>query len=145
MSGRDPMIGSGRQGPDEPEMHEINVTPMIDVMLVLLIIFMVAAPLATVEAPVTLPALAAGAGDVAPGQRPLVLTLREDGSMMLGGDAVDPAGLAAALESASGGDRARLVYLLADAALPYGRVMATMGAVRSSGFEGVSLVALEQQ
>ncbi len=126
------------------EMHEINVTPMIDVMLVLLIIFMVAAPLATIEIPMAPPALAApaAAGSAA---RPLVLTLRPDGGLALAGRSFDVAGLAEALDTASGGDRSRAIYLLADGTLPYGEVMRVMNGVRDRGYGSVSLVALEER
>ncbi len=125
-----------------PEMHEINVTPFIDVMLVLLIVFMVAAPLATVTIPVDAPRIGRPSDAPVPAQ-PLVLTLRPDLTMALAGAAFGPAGLAAALERATGGDRSRPVFLLADRSIAYGEVMRVMGAVRDGGYSEVSLVALE--
>jgi len=126
-----------RDSEDLPEHHEINVTPMIDVMLVLLIIFMVTAPLATADVPVNLAAASA-----APSTRPVkavVLTLKADLSLILGGREVSRTALAAALEAKSGSDRTDPVYLLADRTVPYGEVMTTMGALKEAGYK-VSLV-----
>src|ERR1700758_4591900 len=94
------------------EIHEINVTPFIDVMLVLLIIFMVAAPLATVDIAVNLPASSA------PPQprpdKPLFLTVRPDLSLALGDNPVPRDALEGALDQATGGDRDTRVFLRAD-------------------------------
>ena len=91
-------------GDDElDELHEINVTPFIDVMLVLLIIFMIAAPLATVDMAVDLPA--AKAERSARPDKPLILTLKSDLGIMVGNDAVARASLASALDTATGGDK----------------------------------------
>src|ERR1700676_4692751 len=93
-----------RHAPDDlAESHEINVTPFIDVMLVLLIIFMVAAPLATVDVPVDLPASTA-TPQPRP-QKPLFLTVKADHSLALGDSPVARSGLGAALDTASGGDK----------------------------------------
>src|ERR1041385_5286139 len=100
---------------DGAELHEINVTPFIDVMLVLLIIFMVAAPLATVDIAVNLPSSAA------PPQprpdKPLFLTLRSDLSLAIGDDVIARDSLAGALGQATNGDRDTRIFLRADKAV----------------------------
>lgn len=127
---------------DEPsELHEINVTPFIDVMLVLMIVFMVAAPLATVDVGVDLPA--ATAQPQPRPDRPLTVTLRLDGSVWLGEDSVDPAALGPALDGASGGDREQRVFLRADSHVEYERLMALMNTLRGAGYLKVGLVGLD--
>jgi biopolymer transport protein ExbD len=124
------------------EMHEINVTPFIDVMLVLLIIFMVAAPLATVDIQVNLPASSAE-----PQQRPdkpLYLSVKPDLTLALGNDTVPREMLASTLDGAAKGDKSTLVFLRADKTVPYGELMEVMNLLRKAGYLKVSLVALEQ-
>jgi biopolymer transport protein ExbD len=133
--------GVPRDGDEDDVAAEINVTPFIDVMLVLLIVFMVAAPLSTVDVPVTLPTSSA-----APAERvadPLWLTVTAEGAWSLGDVAVAREGLAAALEAASDGDRGRAVLIRGDAALPYAEVMAVLDALRDAGWMKVALVAKE--
>jgi biopolymer transport protein ExbD len=124
------------------EVHEINVTPFIDVMLVLLIIFMVAAPLATVDIQVNLPASTAE-----PQQRPdkpLYLTVKSDLSLALGDDAVNRDRLRSALDAATKGDKDARIFLRADKAVPYGEVMEVMNLLRTAGYLKVALVGLEK-
>jgi biopolymer transport protein ExbD len=124
------------------EVHEINVTPFIDVMLVLLIIFMVAAPLATVDIAVNLPSSAA------PPQprpdKPLFLTVRPDLSLALGDAVIARDALAGALTQATNGDHDARIFLRADKVVPYGEMMAVMDLLRAAGFLKVALVGLEK-
>ncbi|MGC1670233.1 MAG: biopolymer transporter ExbD, partial [Pseudolabrys sp.] len=100
------------------EVHEINVTPFIDVILVLLIIFMIAAPLATVDISVDLPA--ANAERTPRPDKPLFLTLKSDLSVSLEENTVQRSALASALDQASTGDKQQRVFLRADRTVPYG-------------------------
>jgi biopolymer transport protein ExbD len=123
------------------ELHEINVTPFIDVMLVLLIIFMIAAPLTTVDIAVDLPA--SNAERTARPDKPLLLTLKSDLSVTVDESAVTPGALAAALDQATGGDKTQRVYLRADKSVPYGALMQLMNELRTAGYLHVALVGLE--
>src|SRR5207248_7908178 len=106
------------------ELHEINVTPFIDVMLVLLIIFMVAAPLATVDIAVNLPASTAQPQPRP--DKPVFLTVKSDLTLALGEDPISREALEAALSSATRGDKDTRIFLRADKTVPYGEMMEVM-------------------
>ena len=127
---------------DLVESHEINVTPFIDVMLVLLIIFMVAAPLATVDVPVELPASSAERRPKP--DAPVYLTVKADLSFALGDLPVAREGLKAALDTATGSKTDERIFLRADRTVPYGELMAAMDALRGAGYLKVALVGLEK-
>ena len=126
---------------DLAELHEINVTPFIDVMLVLLIIFMIAAPLATVDLAVNLPSASAEANPQP--DKPTIVTLKPDLTIAVGNDAVGRDALAAALDAATSGDRTQRIYLRADKTVSYGDLMALMDELRAAGYLQVALVGLD--
>jgi len=124
------------------ELHEINVTPFIDVMLVLLIIFMVAAPLATVDILVNLPA--ATAQPTPRPDKPIFLTVKADLSFALGETAVPREQLGSALQAVTKGEKDMRIFLRADKTVPYGEMMEVMNLMRQAGFLKVALVGLEK-
>ena len=121
--------------------HEINVTPFIDVMLVLLIIFMVAAPLATVEIPLDLPVSTAQPQPKP--DDPLFLSLQADLSLSVNDQPVTQAGLGRALEEAAGGNKDIRIFLRSDKTVSYGELMKVMNGLRDAGFVKVALVGIE--
>jgi len=128
-------------GDDIEETHDINVTPFIDVILVLLIIFMVAAPLATVDVNVDLPGSTA-----TPAPRPetpLFLTLKSDLTLAIGNDSVPRPAFAAVLDSRTKGDKQTRIFLRADKTVGYGDLMEVMNLLRHAGYLKVALVGLE--
>ncbi len=132
-----------RHGDDElVENHEINVTPFIDVMLVLLIIFMVAAPIATVDVNVDLPASTAQP-EPRP-DKPIFLTVKADHSLALGDDPVAKDELAGALDKLSDGDKTQRVFLRADKTVDYDTLMQVMNDLRAAGYLKVALIGLDQ-
>ncbi|MDY6982851.1 MAG: TonB system transport protein ExbD [Pseudomonadota bacterium] len=135
------LSGKSAHDADMEEAHDINVTPFIDVMLVLLIIFMVAAPLATVDVSVDLPASTA-TPQPRPDQ-PLYLTLQSDLALTLGEERVAREQLAAALVQHTGGDRDTRVFVRADRSVDYGALMDLMNTLRDAGYLKVALVGLE--
>ena len=124
------------------EIHEINVTPFIDVILVLLIIFMVAAPLSTVDVNVDLPASTANPAPRP--DKPLFLTVKPDLTLALGESPIARADLASALDAETQGDKEQRVFVRADRAVPYGEVMEVMNLLRGAGFLKVALVGLDK-
>lgn len=126
---------------DDQVMHEINVTPFIDVMLVLLIIFMVAAPLATVDVKVDLPA--SSAEQQQRPEKPLYLTITTSGEVAVGDNIVLWETLGESIDRAAGGDKEKRIFLRADKTIPYGRLMDVMDRLRRSGYLKIALVTLE--
>jgi biopolymer transport protein ExbD len=124
------------------ELHEINVTPFIDVMLVLLIIFMVAAPLATVDVAVNLPASTAEPQPRP--DKPIFLTVKADLSLALGEITIARETLGSALAAATKGDKDTRIFLRADRTVPYGEMMELMNLMRKAGYLKVAFVGLEK-
>jgi biopolymer transport protein ExbD len=138
------MAGSLRSNSDNddlPENHEINVTPFIDVMLVLLIIFMVAAPLATVDINVDLPTSNAQAQPRP--DEPLYVTVQEDLTVAVGEQRVTHIELRDALDRVTNGEREARVFLRADKSVAYGDLMTVMNLVRIAGYTRIALVGLD--
>jgi len=133
--------GTGNAGAGLEENSEINVVPFIDIMLVLLIIFMVAAPLATVEVEVDLPESTAPRQQ--PPKDPLYLTLRANLSVHVNEEPVARERLAAALDSRTGGDKQTRVFLRADRTVDYEQLMTLMNLLRDAGYLKIALVGLE--
>ena len=134
--------GRSRGGVDDlVESHEINVTPFIDVMLVLLIIFMVAAPLATVDLGVDLPASA-----IEPQPRPdkpIFVTVKPDLSVAVGEDVIARDTLTATLDAATSNKKDERIFLRADKTVSYGDLMEVMNLLRNAGYLKVALVGLD--
>jgi biopolymer transport protein ExbD len=131
----------GNIGDDLTETHEINVTPFIDVMLVLLIIFMVAAPLATVDIGVELPASTATPPPRP--DKPVFITVKPDLSVAVGENIIPRTGLSGALDAATNGKKTDPVFLRADKTVPYGELMDVMNLLRNAGYLKVALVGLD--
>ncbi|RLM21409.1 TonB system transport protein ExbD [Brenneria alni] len=126
---------------DNGEMHDINVTPFIDVMLVLLIIFMVAAPLATVDIRVDLPASSA-APQPRP-EKPVYLTVKADKQLYVGDDAVSEQSLAQVLDATTSANKETTIFFQADKSVDYETMMRIMDALRKAGYLKVGLVGAE--
>jgi len=131
----------GASEDDLTEQSEINVTPFIDVMLVLLIIFMVAAPLATVDVPVELPG-ATAKPQPRPSQ-PIFLSVKNDLSLAIGDEAVSKTDLPAKLAVVSKGDQQQRIFLRADKHVSYGDLMGVMDMLRAAGYLKIALVGLD--
>ncbi|MDT4815474.1 Biopolymer transport protein ExbD [compost metagenome] len=128
-------------GDDLQETHEINVTPFIDVMLVLLIIFMVAAPLATVDIKVDLPASTAKPAPRP--DKPIYLSIKEDKSLYLDNEQVSEEQLGGVLDKLTNADREKTIFVRGDKVVDYGRLMEVMDALRGAGYLKIGLVGLE--
>ncbi|UFS75527.1 TonB system transport protein ExbD [Tardiphaga sp. 215_C5_N2_1] len=135
-------LGGRSGGGDDLEVnHEINVTPFIDVMLVLLIIFMVAAPLATVDLGVDLPASA-----VEPQPRPdkpVFVTVKPDLTIAVGEDIIPRDTLSGTLDAATKNNKDERIFLRADKVVSYGDLMEVMNLLRNAGYLKIALVGLD--
>lgn len=138
-------VQSSRGRRKRAPMSEINVTPFVDVMLVLLIIFMVTAPLLVAGVPINLPDSRAKALDQ--GEKPVQISLDTDGRLFIDTKEVQPADLPARLSAikSSGDAQGPQVYLRADGGLDYGEVMRVMGEINRAGVTRVALVTTEDQ
>ena len=135
-------FGSRRRGDDDlVEAHEINVTPFIDVMLVLLIIFMVAAPLSTVDLPIDLPT--SSATPQKKPDKPTYVSIKPDLTLAIGENAVKRVDLVNSLDAVPDMSRDKYVFLRADRSVPYGELMGVMELLRAGGYTRVKLVTLE--
>jgi biopolymer transport protein ExbD len=134
-------IKLGHDSDDFEETHEINVTPFIDVILVLLIIFMIAAPLATVDIPVELPSTTAQRQERP--DKPIFLTIKADRSIAIGEDIIARDALAQGLEAATKGKHEERIFLRADKSVTYGDIMQVMNDMRTAGYLKIALVGLE--
>ena len=126
---------------DFAEAHEINVTPFIDVMLVLLIIFMVAAPLSTVDLPVELPSSTATPQKKP--DKPTYVSIKPNLEVALGETIVKRADLVRSLDAMADANKDRFIFLRADRAVPYGDLMDVLELLRTGGYIKVKLVTLE--
>jgi biopolymer transport protein ExbD len=131
---------AGLDDDDEWEIHEINVTPFIDVMLVLLIIFMVAAPLSTVDLPVDLPS--STAVPMKKPDKPIYITIKADLVVAVGETPVRRGDLVRSLENVPEA-REQRIFLRADRGVPYGELMDVLELLRVGGYSKIALVALE--
>jgi biopolymer transport protein ExbD len=123
------------------EVHDINVTPFIDVMLVLLIIFMVAAPLATVDVRVELPA--STATPTPRPDKPVFLTITAENGIAVGDAAVPREQLGAVLDRATASDKDQRIFVRSDKGVPYGEVMTVLNLLRAAGYLKIALVGLD--
>ena len=126
---------------DFSETHDINVTPFIDVILVLLIIFMVAAPLSTVDLPIDLPT--SSAQPQKKPDKPTYVSIKPDLTLAIGENAVKRTDLVSSLDAIPDMGKDKYVFLRADKAVPYGELMGVMEILRAGGYSRIKLVALE--
>ena len=132
--------GRGRHGRNSRRpMADINVTPMVDVMLVLLIVFMVAAPLLTVGVPVDLPKTQAPT--INEQKEPLVVTVNGQGQIYVQETPIEADALLPKLQAITENNQDATIYVRGDKAINYGRVMEVMGLIASAGYTKVSLIA----
>lgn len=133
-------MGRGRGGRAYRPMAEINVTPMVDVMLVLLIIFMVAAPLLTSGVPIDLPDSKAKAISDED-DKPLEVSVAKDGRIFVGETEVEPGRIVTILNSMTENNPERRIYIRADKGIDYGKVMQVLGDINGAGFNKVALIS----
>ena len=134
--------GRTRGGDDDLEVaHEINVTPFIDVMLVLLIIFMVAAPLSTVDLPIDLPTSTATPQKKP--DKPTYVSIKADLAVAIGENMVKRVDLIRSLDAMPDSNKDKAIFLRADRAVPYGDMMDVLELLRAGGYTKLKLVTLE--
>lgn len=133
-----------RRSSSQGVIAQINVTPMVDVMLVLLIVFMVAAPLLTAGVKVDLPNSKAKAID-SPDNKPIEITIDKDGRIYMGKTEIKEINLVGVLSSMLEGNEDGRVYIRADKKLPYGRVSKIIGMISAAGFTKVALVSQPEE
>ena len=135
-----PLLPSGEAGEDRyAPLAEINVTPMVDVMLVLLVIFMVTAPLLTVGVPLDLPKTRAAT--IAEPKPPVILSLNREGEVFIANERIELGDLDQRLAELATEDPSRIVYVRGDQTIRYAQLMDALGRVNRAGFAKVSLVA----
>ena len=135
-----PLLPSGEAGEDRyAPLAEINVTPMVDVMLVLLVIFMVTAPLLTVGVPLDLPKTRAAT--IAEPKPPVILSINRVGEVFIANERVELGDLDQRLAELAAEDPSRIVYVRGDQTIRYAQLMDALGRVNRAGFSKVSLVA----
>jgi biopolymer transport protein TolR len=133
-------MGGGRHGRGRYRpLAEINVTPLVDVMLVLLIIFMVTAPLMTSGVTVDLPKTSAN--PVNADSTPITISINAEGKVFVQNDPVDIAGLVAKLQAVTNGQTDRRIFVRGDQSVSYGQIMQVMGTIVTGGFSKVALLA----
>ena len=135
----EPKISRRRQRRRNRPMAEINVTPFVDVMLVLLIVFMVAAPMLTVGVPIELPKTSANALPTEK-EEPLTVTVTPDGKILIQKTEVSPEQLLGKLKAIAVERSSDRIFLRADGRIPYELVVQVMGALNAGGFSKISLV-----
>ena len=135
--------GNGTERSSAKIMADINVTPMVDVMLVLLVIFMVTAPLLVAGVPVQLPKNSAQR--ISQPNKPVIVTLAADGRLYIRDEQVDAVSLIPRLAAMRAGEGDAVVYVRADKTIPYGEVMELLGRLSSSGYQRISLLSQPPQ
>lgn len=130
--------GRGRQRFGAAPISEINVTPMVDVMLVLLIVFMVAAPLMAIGVPVNLPMTAAQAMPI--DDKPITITVTPDGALSIDGTPVAMDSLVATVETLASNGADERLYVRGDSTVAYGAIMEVMGALSAAGYGQIGLI-----
>jgi len=133
----------GRRRASKRPMADINVTPMVDVMLVLLIVFMVAAPLLTVGVPIDLPQTAAK--ELNTEQKPISVSINPAGDIYLGDQQVQLEGLVAAITAQAANGKDERIYVRGDQTANYGAVMKVMGVLSAAGFSKIGLITAQDQ
>lgn len=132
----------GGRGRSQP-MSEINVTPLVDVMLVLLIVFMVAAPLLTVGVPIDLPQSQAKSLNTE--SKPVTVSVTSSGDIYVGEDKIDPTQLIATIEAVAPNGAEERIYVRGDTVADYGSVMKVMGQLSGAGYTKIGLITEQEQ